>query len=61
MKNIDAHVSHKIEEELRQRLARALAARALDELQVELTPAQTPARYRRASQRGRRSRAKRSS
>ena len=39
----DAHVSHKIEEELRQRLARALAARALDELQVELTPAQTPA------------------
>jgi hypothetical protein len=39
----DAHVSHKVEEELRQRLARALAARALDELQVELTPAQTPA------------------
>ena len=29
----DAHVSHKIEEELRQRLARALAARTLDALQ----------------------------
>ena len=38
----DAHVSHKVEEELRQRLARALAARALDALQGELTPAQTP-------------------
>ena len=37
----DAHVSHKIEEELRQRLARALTARTLDALQVELTPAQT--------------------
>ena len=31
----DAHVSHKVEEELRQRLARALAARTLDALQVE--------------------------
>ena len=38
----DAHVSHKIEEELRQRLARALTARTLDALQVELTLAQTP-------------------
>ena len=38
----DAHVSHKIEEELRQRLARALTASTLDALQVELTLAQTP-------------------
>ena len=38
----DAHVTHKIEDELRQRLARAHAARTLDALQVELMPAQTP-------------------
>ena len=34
----DAHVAHKIEEELRQRLARALAARTLDALRAEVTP-----------------------
>ena len=39
----DAHVVHKIEEELRQRLARSLAARTLDGLRAELTPTRSPA------------------
>ena len=38
----DAHVTHKVEDELRQRLSRVLATRALNELRAEMVPNDTP-------------------